>query len=728
MDKKAAKERIEHLKKVINRYRYERLVLNREEISPEAEDALKKELFDLEQQYPDLITPDSPTQRVGGQPLKEFKKVRHEKPMLSFNDAFSEEDMNDWLTRVENYLGRPIYSEANIFSPKPAQASGHGLRPAVGGASRGTSESRTLGGTKRVEGKDLASGFFYCELKIDGLAIELVYENGILVRGSTRGDGVTGEDITQNLKTIEAIPFNLEHSKTEVPKKLIVRGEVFLTKKEFERINKEQEKSAGKIFANPRNMAAGSVRQLDPKITASRKLDSFAYDIINEFDKNTHEEKHQILKDLGFKTNPNNQPAKSLKEVFEFRNYWEKHREKLPYEIDGIVIIINDNKIFEQAGVIGKAPRAAIAYKFSPKEATTIVEDIKIQVGRTGTLTPVAVLKQVEVGGVRITHATLHNYDQIKRLGLKIGDTVIISRAGDVIPQVNKVLKELRTGKEKEFKMPHVCPIDNSKIVQEGVFYRCSNPKCGARNRESIRHFVSRGAFNIEGLGPKIIDRFLDEVLISDAADIFELKEGDIAALERFGEKSAQNIVNEINEKKTVSLNRFIYGLGILQVGEETSQLLAKQVVAKIKNQKSKIKIKEVLKISQNFSLEDLQKITDIGPKVAQNIYDWFRNGRNIKFLEKLEKVGIEIEIPRLKAKSSKLKDKIFVLTGGLESMSREQAKEKIRELGGDVSESIGKKTDYVVAGSEPGSKYEKAKRLGVKTIDEKEFLAILKP
>ena len=472
-------------------------------------------------------------------------------------------------------------------------------------------------------------------------------------------------------------------------------------------------------------MAAGSVRQLDPKITASRKLDSFAYDIINEFDRNTHEEKHQILKDLGFKTNPNNQPAKSLKEIFEFRNYWEKHREKLPYEIDGIVVIINDNKIFEQAGVIGKAPRAAIAYKFSPKEATTIIEDIKVQVGRTGTLTPVAVLKQVEVGGIKITHATLHNYDQIKRLGLKIGDTVIISRAGDVIPQVTKVLKELRTGKEKEFEMPKICPIDSSKIVQEGAFYRCSNPKCGARNRESIRHFVSRGAFNIEGLGPKIIDRFLDEVLISDAADIFELKEGDIAALERFGEKSAQNIVNEINEKKIVSLNRFIYGLGILQVGEETAVLLAKKI-SSIRHQVSRPT--QILNILKNLSLEDLQEIPDVGPKVAQNIYDWFRSERNIKFLEKLEKVGIEIEISQLKAKSSKLKDKIFVLTGGLESMSREQAKEKIRELAGDISESVSKKTDYVVAGSEPGSKYEKAKRLGVKTIDEKEFLAILKP
>lgn len=679
MTKEKAKERIEHLKKAINKFRYERLVLDKEEISPEAEDVLKKELFDLENQYPDLITPDSPTQRVGGKPLKEFKKVRHETSMLSFNDAFSEQDIKDWLTRVENYLGRKINPE------------------------------------------------FYCELKIDGLAIELVYENGIFIQGSTRGDGVIGEDITQNLKTVEAIPLNLERFKIEdlrfkLPERLVVRGEVFITKKEFERINKEQEKKGGKVFANPRNMAAGSVRQLDPKITASRKLDSFAYDVVTGLSQRTHEEEHEFLHKLGFKTNPNNKPAKNLEEIFEFRNYWGKHREKLPYEIDGIVVIINDNKIYGDAGVIGKAPRAAIAYKFSPREATTIVENIKVQVGRTGTLTPVAVLQSVEVGGVKITHATLHNFDQIKRLGVKIGDTVIVSRAGDVIPYINKVLRELRTGKEKEFKIPTHCPIDNSKVVQEGAIYRCSNPKCGARNREALQHFTSRAAFDIRGLGPKIIDRFLDEGLVSDAADIFELKEGDIVSLERFGEKSAANIVKEVNKKKKIPLPRFIYSLGILHVGEETANVLA-QILSKENHIGD---IEDLIKIFHKFSLEDLQEIPDIGPKVAQSIYDWFRSERNINLLEKLEKVGIKIESPQLKTKNSKLKAKVFVLTGTLGSMSREEAKEKIRELGGDISESVSKKTDYVVFGSEPGSKYEKAKRLGVKTVDEKEFLEML--
>jgi len=710
--KPQAKKRIEKLKKAINYHRYLYHVLDKQEISDEALDSLKKELFDLEQQYPEFITQDSPTQRVGGKPLREFKKVQHETSMLSFNDAFSEEDMKAWLKRLENYLHYSILKPKTPASPACLPAGRQNPKPN-----------------------------FYCELKIDGLAIELIYENGILVQGSTRGDGLIGEDITQNLKTIEAIPLKLLKPKTpalpagryNLKPKIIVRGEVFITKKEFERINKEQLKKGLKIFANPRNIAAGSVRQLNPKITASRKLDSFQYDIVTDIGQNFHEEEHLLLKSLGFKTNPHNKPANSLEEVFEFRNYWEKNRDKIPYEIDGIVVIVNDNKIFEAGGVIGKAPRAAIAYKFFPKETETVIEDIKVQVGRTGALTPVAVLKPVQVGGITITHSTLHNYDEIKRLEIKIGDTVVVSRAGDVIPQVNKVLKEMRTGKEKEFKMPKVCPVDGSKVVQDGVIYRCSNPKCGARHRESLRHFVSRKAFSIEGLGPKIIDRFLDEGLISDAADIFELKEGDIAVLERFGEKSAENIVGEITARKKIALERFIYALGILHVGEETAQLLAQQVIAKIKNpclagrqEKSKIKINEVLKIFQNLSLEELQKIPDIGPKVSQSIYDWFHNKRNIKFLEKLEKVGVEIETPKLKAKSQKLKARVFVLTGVLASMSREEAKEKIRELGGDISEPVGKKTDYVVAGENPGSKYERAKQLNIKIINEREFLDML--
>ncbi len=681
MNKSETKQRIEKLKKEIDRYRYAYHVENKSLITDEALDSLKKELFDLETRYPDLITPDSPTQRVAGKPLDEFKKMPHTLPMLSLNDAFSEEDMGDWLERLGNYLGRKIT---------------HGEKT------------------------------FFCELKIDGLAIELEYEDGLFVRGGTRGDGSVGEDVTQNLRTVEAIPLKL---KSGYPKKLVVRGEVFLTKREFARINKEQEKKGEKIYANPRNVAAGSVRQLDPKIIASRKLDSFQYDIVSSMPASyaekfkTHEEEHEALHSLGFKINSDNRHAKDLKAVFDFHKTIGEYREKLNYEIDGIVVILNENRIYEDAGVIGKAPRAAVAYKFSPREASTIVEDITVGVGRTGVLTPVAVLKAVGVGGVTVTHATLHNMDEIERLGVKIGDTVIVSRAGDVIPQVTKVLEKMRTGKEKKFYMPERCPVDGSKVVRDGVAYKCSNPRCGAVIRETLYHFVSRGGFDMEGLGPKIIDRFLDEGLITDAADIFTLKKSDIAVLERFGEKSAENIIAEIEVKKKVSLPRFIYSLSILHVGEETALALARQIT----NHKSQIaQPKDVLRIFREMSLGNLQEIPDIGPKVGQSIYDWFRAPLNNKYLEKLNKVGIKIEEFKTPAKSGKLTSKSFVVTGTLSSMSREQAKEKIREHGGDVNESVSANTSYVVVGAEPGSKFEKAKRLGVRTLSEKEFLAML--
>jgi len=707
--KPEARERIEHLKKVINHHRYEYAVHDRSAISDSALDSLKKELFDLETRFPDLVTSDSPTQRVAGKPLKEFIKVRHEERMTSLNDAFSEDDVHAWLERLENYLGRKIISEERDASAKV-----------------------------KTKAKDAP---FYCELKIDGLAIELEYEDGVFVRGSTRGDGLIGEDVTQNLRTVEAIPLRL-YDKKDIEKNLrdvglkasdynlavrriVVRGEIFLPQKEFSHINKELVKKGLKEYANPRNVAAGSIRQLDPAITASRRLDSFQYDIVTDLGQSTHEEEHLILKALGFKTNPNNKPAKNLKEVFAFRDYWAKHRETLDYEIDGTVIFVNDNVAFEQAGIIGKAPRAGIAYKFSPREATTIVEDIKVQVGRTGALTPVAVMRPVSVGGVTITHASLHNADEIERLGLKIGDTVIITRAGDVIPQITKVLTDLRTGKEKPFKMPDRCPVDGSKVVREGAIERCSSKMCAAQHREALYHFASRGAFNIEGMGPKIIDKFLDEGLISDAADIFTLEEGDIAALPRFGEKSAENIVREVNEKKKVTLPRFLYGLGILHVGEETAALLSKNF--DFPHADGRVAIRDILKTFAALSLDDLQKVPDIGPKVAQSIYEWFREKRNKDLLERLQKAGVEVEAPPRSAKAGKLSGKSFVLTGTMESMSREEAKEKIRALGGDASESVSKNTDYLVAGEGAGSKYDKAQKLGVKIIGEKEFLELLK-
>lgn len=402
----------------------------------------------------------------------------------------------------------------------------------------------------------------------------------------------------------------------------------------------------------------------------------------------------------------------SLKEMFAFRNYWEKHREKLPYEVDGVVVIVNKNSEFETGGVVGKAPRSAVAFKFSAREATTAVEEIKVQVGRTGVLTPVAVLRPVAIGGITISHASLHNADEIERLKLKIGDTVIVSRAGDVIPKIIKVLSELRTGREKKFQMPEHCPADGSRVIKEGALHHCSNPECGARRREFLYHFVSRGAFNIEGLGQKIIDRFLDEGLIGDAADIFTLKKGDIEILERFGEKSARNIVAEIAARKKISWPRLLYALGIPHVGEETARTLIRaapdwQTLAKL-------------------SVEELQKLPDIGPKSAQSIRDWFHEPRHTRLIEKLEKAGIEIENQDLKIKNQKFSGKIFVLTGTLRSMNREEVKEKIRALGGEVSESVSKTTNYLVAGEEPGSKLDKARKSGVKIVAEREFLTMI--
>ncbi len=704
--KAQARERAAHLKKVIKRYRASRLVYNKELVDPEVEDALKKELFDLEQRFPELVTPDSPTQRVAGKPLKEFAKVRHDVRMTSFNDAFSEADMRDWLARLENYLGRPA---------------------------AGARTAHTRGAANWAP--------FYCELKIDGLAIELEYENGIFVRGSTRGDGMIGEDVTQNLRTVEAIPLALAEPDEAAanlgkmsldprrydlrPRRLVVRGEVFLTKKEFARINREQEKKGLKTYANPRNIAAGSIRQLDPAVTAGRRLDSFQYDIVTEIGQTHHEEEHLILRAFGFRTNPWNKPARDFAEILAFREHWAKHREKLDYEIDGTVVIVNENAVFDRAGIIGKAPRAAIAYKFSAREAATVVTDIKVQVGRTGALTPVAVMRPVNVGGITITHATLHNADEIERLGLKIGDTAVVSRAGDVIPQVTKVLKELRTGRERAFKMPMQCPVDGSPVVREGAIHRCSSKTCAARHREALCHFVSRGAFNIEGLGPKIIDRFLDEGLISDAADIFTLQAGDIAALERFGERSAENIVDEVAEKKRLPLARFLNAIGILHVGEETAALLAKSL--DFPHERGVVDIKDILKTFEKSSLDDLQKVPDIGPKVAASIHGWFREPRNAKFLERLAKAGVIVTAEPRAAARGKLARKTFVLTGTLASMGREEAKEKIRAQGGATSESVSKKTDYVVAGAEPGSKHAKAQKLGVAIIDEKEFLRMLK-
>jgi DNA ligase (NAD+) len=666
LSKSDAKKRVEKLKKVIRHHRHSYHVLDKQTISPSALDSLKKELFDLEQEHPNLVTPDSPTQRIGGEPSKRFKKFTHPNRMHSFNDAFNEQDMKDWEDRFSKLINDPL--------------------------------------------KD----GYYCELKLDGLAIELIYKDGVLVTGATRGDGTTGEDVTENLKTIEAIPLNLSESKIKVPDNLIVRGEIFLTLKDFKRINKEQEEKKLKVYANPRNLAAGSIRQLDPKVTASRKLDSFAYSLVTDLGQKTHEEEHELLKKFGFKTNPHNKHEKDLKGVQRFRDKWEKDKGKLEYEIDGVVAIVNNESKFNSLGVVGKAPRGAIAYKFSPAEAQTIVKDIIIQVGRTGVLTPVAVLKPVEIGGVTVSRATLHNLDEIRRLGVKIGDTVIVGRAGDVIPDIREVIKGLRTGKEKEFHMPKKCPVCGGKIVKVPgqVAYRCANKKCPAIKREGIYHFISRGAFNIEGVGPKVIDQLMETALIRDAADLFYLKKEDLLNLPRFAEKAAQNAIDSIQDSKEIPLHKFIYALGIANVGVETATDLARKFGTLDKLAKA--------------STEELIGVKDVGEVVAKSINEWFEDKYNQKILDKLEKAGVRPEPIKVK-KSSKLQDKTFVFTGSLDTISREDAEEAIRELGGDPASSVSKGTDYVVVGEDSGSKYDKAKKLGVKIINEEQFLKLIK-
>jgi len=690
MNIQKAKIRAKKLCEEINELRYRYHVLDDPSVSDDIFDSLMHELAQIEKEFPELLAPDSPTQRVGGEPLDEFKKVKHETPMLSFNDAFSEEEMLDWENRL-----------------------------------------------KKLEPN--AQWEYICELKFDGLATSLIYEHSLLKTGSTRGNGIIGEDITENLKTIRAIPLKLNSELQHddyFPKDLLtklvsamkknpvieVRGEALMSMAVFKKLNEEQKKKGLANFANPRNAAAGSLRQLDPKITASRKLDWYAYNLITPLGQITHEEGHLISALLGFQIHKDVKIAKNLGEVFAFHEYVKNIRHKLPFEVDGIVVQVNDNALYARFGYVGKAPRAGIAYKFSSKKATTIVESIKVQVGRTGALTPVANLRPVKVGGVTISHATLHNMDEINRLGLKIGDTIVVERAGDVIPKVVEVLKPLRTGNEKDFHMPKNCPICSSPIMKnlvssgvvKGVAFVCANKICYAQRLRQIRHFTSRHAFDMEGVGPKIIEKFFQQGLISDPADLFTLKPGDIEVLERFAEKSAQNIFESIQNKKNVSFAKFIYALGILHVGEETAIDLAKYF--------------ETLEKLMDASIEEIDAIPDIGTTMAQSVYHYFKDKENKRYIEKLLNNGVEIEkSKKLTAISYKLKAKKIVVTGTLELLSREEAKEKIRSAGGDWVSSVSKNTDYVIAGENPGSKIDKAKKLGVKILNEKEFLDLIR-
>ena len=657
MTEEEAKNRIEKLRELIEKYRYSYHVLDKSEVSDEVNDSLKHELQELENQYPEFITADSSTQRVGGKPLDKFTKVTHEYPMLSLTDAFSFDELKDWETR--NFKIRPARSD------------------------------------------------YFAELKIDGLAVSLIYENGIFVRGATRGDGRVGEDVTNNLKTIESIPLKLSK-----PISCEIRGEAYLPIEVFKKLNIKYQKEGEALLANPRNAAAGSIRQLDSKITTERKLSFIAWDLLGT-EAETHGGIHQLLSELGFKTVTQNRACKNLDEVEVFKNEIGKEREELPFQIDGIVVQVNDNDIKNHLGVVGKAPRGMIAYKFAPEEATTIVEDIQVNVGRTGVLTPVAFLKPVLVAGSTVSRATLHNEDEIRKKDIRIGDTVIIHKAGDVIPEVERVLKELRPVDAQEFQFPKNCPKCGGPVVRaEGyAAYKCMNKKCFTIQWRSLGHFVSRAAFDMAGLGPKILQKFIEEGLIKDAADLFKLKTGDIEPLERFAEKSAQNVVESIQSHKKITLSRFIYALGIPNVGEETAIDLAK-TFGRIDN-------------LEEASLEQIDDIRDVGGVVAKSIFEWFRDKENIDFIVRLIESGVEIEAEKLSS-GGKLSGQTFVLTGGLESMSRDEAKMKIRSLGGEVSESVSKETDFVIAGKDAGSKYEKAKELGVKILSEKDFLDMI--
>ncbi|MFC1756920.1 NAD-dependent DNA ligase LigA [Patescibacteria group bacterium] len=659
MEKKDAKKRIEKLKESINYYSYQYHVLDNPEISDSAWDSLKKELSDLESQFPEFITLDSPNQRVSGEPLDKFQKISHKLPMLSIQDAFSFDEIQNWENRL----------------------------------------------IKKLEGRSEKLDYF-TEFKIDGLSASLKYEKGVFVQGSTRGDGKIGEDVTQNLKTIASIPLKLQRSID-----CEVRGEIFITRKNFKKFSKE--------FANPRNLAAGSIRQLDSSITASRNLSFMAWQLLGC---SRQDSEHRELSSLGFKV----VPGKFCQNLNEVKKYYESiHREKLDYEIDGLVVGVNNNQIFKDLGVTGKSPRGTIAWKFPSEEATTVVEDIKIQVGRTGVLTPVAFLKPVKVGGASISRATLHNKDEIERLGLKIGDTVIIERAGDVIPDIKKVLVELRDGSEKTFKIPVKCPVCGEDVAEDnkGILVRCENKKCNARKSRGLHYFVSRPAFNIEGLGPKVIDALLDNGLIQDSADLFELEEGDLVPLERFAEKSAQNLIESINARRKISLPRFIISLGIMHVGEETAQVLANKFSA----QGGPASGWGALERIKQATKEELENISDVGPIVAESIFNWFKNEHNKDLLARLLKqVKIQdIITNNQETRNKKILGKKFVLTGSL-SMEREEAKTKIRKSGGSVSSAVSKETDFVVAGENPGSKFAKAKDLGIKILSEEEFIKLL--
>src|SRR5579864_9343822 len=671
MAAKEIEKKIEALRDKIRHHEYRYFVLDDPEITDTEFDQLMNQLKKLEAEHPALITPDSPTQRVGGKPREGFVKVAHSIPMLSLDNAYSEEELRNWERRVHELSGR----------------------------------------------KDIE---YVCELKLDGMSLALRYEDGKLGRGITRGDGSTGEDVTSNVRTVRSVPLSISRDKLKksgIPADFEVRGEMLMPIASFKKMNEDREKHGLSQFANPRNATAGTVRQLEPSITAQRRLDYFAYMLIangrNIFDH--HWETLNALDSSGFKVNPRRALADNFDDVWKFIGEWEEKRDSLPYEIDGVVIKVNSTALQRELGFTGKAPRWAIAYKYAARGGITQIENIHVQVGRTGKLTPVAELKPVPIGGTTVSRATLHNMDEIERLGVKIGDWVEVERGGDVIPKVTRVLddKDHPRG-HKSFHMPEKCPVCGGHVVRaEGeADHRCVNQKCPAKLRETILHFASRGVMNIDGMGDALVNQLTDRRMVKDIADIYKLTKADLLNLERMGDKSAENILAEIERSKRLPLERVIHGLGIRFVGERTAQFLAEHFGD--------------LAAIEKASEEELQQVEEVGPRIAKSIVEFFAEPKNRELVEELRAAGLTLR-GKKKERGTKLAGKTFVLTGTLANYSRDEAKKLIEDAGGKVTGSVSKKTDYVVAGADAGSKLDKAKELGVSVIDESTMEKLLK-
>jgi DNA ligase (NAD+) len=666
---KDIEKKIEALREKIRHHEHLYYVLDNPELSDAEFDKLMQQLKNLESEHPSLVTPDSPTERVGGKPREGFVKEPHSSPMLSLDNTYNEEELRGWERRVHELTGR---SDVD----------------------------------------------YVCELKLDGMSLALVYENGKLARGVTRGDGSVGEDVTLNVRTVRSIPLLIPAAtlkKAGIPPEFEVRGELLMPTASFKKINEERERNGLPTFANPRNFTAGTVRQLDPNITAERRMDYFPYILLQNgrtyFDR--HWKTLTALEAAGFKVNPNRKLVHSMDEVWSFIQQWEEKRDSLPYEIDGIVIKVDRIALQDELGFTGKAPRWAIAYKYAARAGITKLEDIRVQVGRTGKLTPVAMLAPVLIGGTTVRNATLHNMDEIERLGVKIGDWVQVERGGDVIPKVAKVIDDIDHPRgHKTFHMPENCPVCGTKVVRtEGeVDYRCVNANCPAKLRETILHFASRGVMNIDGMGDALVTQLTERGLVKNVADIYKLKKDDLLSLERMGDKSAQNILDEIENSKKLPLERLIYGLGIRMVGERTAQFLGEHFGS--------------MEALEQAGVEELQNVDEVGPRIAESIVEFFSIPANRKLVERLREAGLTLT-GKKKERGTKLAGKTFVLTGTLAKHTRDEAKKMIEDAGGKVTGSVSKKTDYVVAGADAGSKLDKAKELGVAVIDEQEMVRL---